>query len=88
MIVPNLTILDATRRALLTNGPAGPGDTATPGRMVAGRKVTSVELYGLTVALFNGKQMTSADARHIELTGKAGLGETDVARMKVKKVAA
>jgi uncharacterized protein (DUF362 family) len=85
VIVPHLTILDATR-ALLTNGPAGPGDTATPGRIIAGRKVTSVDAYGLTVAKFNSKNMTPADARHIEFAGKAGLGEIDIAKMKVKKV--
>jgi uncharacterized protein (DUF362 family) len=87
VIKPNLTILDATR-ALLTNGPAGPGDTSEPGRMIVGRKVTSVDAYGLTVAKFNSKTMTPADARHIEFAGKAGLGEVDVAKMKVKKVSA
>ena len=85
VIVPHLTILDATR-ALLTNGPAGPGETSTPGRMVAGRKGTSVDAYGLTVAKFNNKTMSPAEARHIEFAGKAGLGEIDVAKMKVKKV--
>jgi uncharacterized protein (DUF362 family) len=87
VIVPHLTILDATR-ALLTNGPAGPGETSTPGRMVAGRRVVSVDAYGLTVAKFNSKTMTPAEARHIEFAGKAGLGEIDVAKMKVKKVSA
>jgi uncharacterized protein (DUF362 family) len=87
VIKPHLTILDATR-ALLTNGPAGPGDTATPGRMIAGRNVVCVDAYGLTVAKFNNKNMTPADARHIEFAGKAGLGEVDVAKMKVKKVSA
>jgi uncharacterized protein (DUF362 family) len=87
VIVPNLTILDATR-ALLTNGPAGPGDTATPGRMIVGRKVTTVDAYGLTVAKFNNKSMTPSDARHIEYAGKAGLGVVDVGKMKVKKVSA
>ena len=87
VIKPQLTILDATR-ALLTNGPAGPGDTATPGRLVAGRNVVCVDAYGLTVAKFNNKNMTPADARHIEFAGKAGLGETDVGRMKIKKVSA
>ncbi len=87
VIVPHLTILDATR-ALLTNGPAGPGETSQPGRMVAGRKVTAVDAYGLTVAKFNNKTMTPAEARHIEYAGKAGLGEVDVAKMKVKKVTA
>lgn len=87
VIVPQLTILDATR-ALLTNGPAGPGETSTPGRMVAGRKVTSVDAYGLTVAKFNNKTMTPAEARHIEFAGKAGLGQIDVGKMKIKKVKA
>ena len=87
VLKPNLTILDATR-ALLTNGPAGPGETSEPGRMIVGRKVTSVDAYGLTVAKFNNKAMTPADARHIEFAGKAGLGEVDVAKMKVKKVTA
>lgn len=87
IIVPHLTILDATR-ALLTNGPAGPGETSIPGRMIAGRRVTSVDAYGLTVAKFNNKTMSPAEARHIEFAGKAGLGEIDVAKMKVKKVSA
>lgn len=85
VLKPNLTILDATR-ALLTNGPAGPGDTATPGRIIAGRRDTTVDAYSLTVAKFNNKSMTPADVRHIEFAGKAGLGITDVAKMKVKKV--
>jgi uncharacterized protein (DUF362 family) len=87
VIKPNLTIIDGTR-ALLTNGPAGPGDTATPGRMVAGRRIASVDAYGLTLAKFNSKNMTPADVRHIELAGKAGLGEVDIAKLKVKKVSA
>jgi uncharacterized protein (DUF362 family) len=87
VIAPQLTIIDATR-ALLTNGPAGPGETSQPGRMIAGRKVTSVDAYGLTVAKFNNKAMTPAEARHIEYAAKAGLGPIDVAKMKVKKVTA
>jgi uncharacterized protein (DUF362 family) len=87
IITPKLTIIDGTR-ALLTNGPAGPGETATPGRIVAGRQIASVDAYGLTLAKFNNKAMTPADVKHIELAGKAGLGEIDIARLKVKKVSA
>jgi hypothetical protein len=32
--------------------------------------------------------MTPAEARHIELAAKAGLGEIDIGKMKVKKVTA
>jgi uncharacterized protein (DUF362 family) len=82
---PNLTILDATR-ALLTNGPAGPGETSKPGRLVASRDIVAVDAYGLTLARFNRKKMTPADARHIALADKFGIGQADVAKLKVKKV--
>jgi uncharacterized protein (DUF362 family) len=86
-VKPTLTLLDATR-ALLTNGPAGPGEIATPGRIVAGRAAASVDAYGLTLARFNQRQLTPADVRHIALAGRAGLGETDVAKLRVRKVTA
>jgi uncharacterized protein (DUF362 family) len=87
VVTPSLTILDATR-VLLTNGPAGPGDTATPGRIIVGKKTASVDAYGLTVAKFNGKNMTPSDAKHIELASKLGLGKVDVGAMQVKKISA
>ncbi|MBI3179729.1 MAG: DUF362 domain-containing protein [Deltaproteobacteria bacterium] len=85
VIKPKLTILDATR-ALLTNGPAGPGETSAPGRIVAGRNVVSVDSYGLTLARFNQKQLTLADVRHLQLAEKAGLGSADWTKLNVKKV--
>jgi uncharacterized protein (DUF362 family) len=87
VIKPHLTILDGTR-ALLTNGPTGPGDVATPNRIIAGRNVVSVDAYGLTLAQFNNKQMSVADVKHIELAGKAGLGKVDLGSLVVKKLTA
>ncbi len=85
VIKPHLTVLDATR-ALLTNGPTGPGDLATPNRIIAGRNVVSVDAYGLGVAPFGNKQLTVADVRHIALAEKAGLGSANVAALNVKKL--
>ncbi|MFH0901873.1 MAG: DUF362 domain-containing protein [Pseudomonadota bacterium] len=85
VVRPHLNILDATR-ALLTNGPQGPGETATLGRLIAGKSAVAVDAYGLTLARFNNKQMTLADARHIELASRAGLGEAKVSRLRIKKV--
>jgi uncharacterized protein (DUF362 family) len=85
VIKPTVTLVDATR-ALLTNGPAGPGETSTPNRIIAGFDVVAVDAYTLTVARFNNRQMTPADARHIELAAKAGLGQADITKLKVKKV--
>src|SRR5512140_837532 len=59
LVKPQLTLLDATR-ALLTNGPTGPGDVAAVGHVVAGANVVSVDAYALTLARFNQKQMTPA----------------------------
>jgi uncharacterized protein (DUF362 family) len=85
VIQPTVTLVDATR-ALLTNGPAGPGETSTPNRLIAGFDVVAVDAYTLTVARFNNRQMTPADAPHIALAAEAGLGEADVRKLKVKKV--
>jgi len=87
VIRPQLTLLDATR-VLLTNGPGGPGDVATPGLVAAGRAVASVDAVGLTLARFNGRQMTLEEARHIVLASHAGGGECDVKKLKVLRVEA
>jgi uncharacterized protein (DUF362 family) len=81
----HLVIIDGTR-ALLTNGPAGPGETATPGRIIAGRAIASVDAYGLGLARFNGKNLTASGVRHIKLAGDLGLGQTDVSKLNVKKI--
>jgi uncharacterized protein (DUF362 family) len=87
VVRPHLVLLDATR-ALLTNGPAGPGEVAEVGKLVAGRSVVSVDALGLGLARFNQRQLTVADVPHIALAGKAGLGETDVSKLRVAKVTA
>ena len=54
--------------------------------MIAGKNVVSVDSYALKVAKFNNRNMTPKDAKHIELAGLAGLGETDLSKLKIKKV--
>jgi uncharacterized protein (DUF362 family) len=81
----HLVIVDGTR-ALLTNGPAGPGETSTPCRIIAGKAIASVDAYALGLARFNGKNLTAAGVRHIMLAGELGLGQTDVSKLKVKKI--
>lgn len=83
---PHLTILDATK-VLLTNGPKGPGETASPGKLYAGRNVVAVDAAALSVARFDGRIMTLEDAKHIKYAGQLGLGECDVAKLRIRKVA-
>jgi uncharacterized protein (DUF362 family) len=85
VVRPQLTIVDATR-ALLTNGPAGPGEVVRLDRIVAGTNVVSVDAYSLGLAPFAKRQLTVADVRHIGLAAAAGLGEADVGKLVVKKV--
>jgi uncharacterized protein (DUF362 family) len=85
VIRPHLTVVDATR-VLVTGGPAGPGDTVKVGRMVAGRNVVSVDAYCLGLTRFGKRDLKVADVRHIDLAGKAGLGETDVSKLRVDQV--
>jgi len=85
-VKPHLTILDATR-VLLTSGPKGPGETASPGKLYGGRAVVCVDAACLPVAKFDGKAMTLADAPHIKYAGAHGLGECDVAKLRIKKIA-
>ncbi len=87
VIRPDLTILDATR-ALLDNGPGGPGTTVKPGRMIAGRNVVSVDAFGLSVAEFDHRRLTPKDVPHIARAGEIGLGEIDFDRIRVTPVEA
>ena len=85
-VKPHLTILDATK-VLTTNGPKGPGETASPGKLFAGRNVVAVDAAALSVAKFDGKTMTLEDAKHIRYASQHGLGECDLAKLKIKKLA-
>lgn len=84
-VKPHLTLLDAVH-VLLTNGPKGPGEVGKPGKMIAGRAIASVDALGLSVSNFDGKPLTPADAKHIFAASKHGLGEWDVAKLRVKRV--
>ena len=70
----------------LPSRPSGPGETSKPGRMVAGANVVSVDAYALQVARFGGRNLKPADVPHIKLAAKAGLGEANIAKLKVEKV--
>jgi uncharacterized protein (DUF362 family) len=83
---PHLTLVDAAK-VLLTNGPQGPGEWAEPGKMIAGRRIASVDAVALSVADFGGKKPQLSDARHIQYASEHGLGECELARIKVKRVA-
>jgi uncharacterized protein (DUF362 family) len=87
-VKPHLTILDATK-VLLDNGPKGPGTTASPGKLFAGRAAVSVDGAALSVAKVQGKDLTLDDVPHIRMASEHhGLGPCDPAKMRIRRVKA
>lgn len=79
-IRPDLTILDANR-IMLTGGPKGPGKTKDVGKVIAGVDPVAVDAYGAT--LFG---MKAEEIGHIKLASDLGVGEVDLAKVKIKNV--
>ena len=77
---PALTVLDGVK-TLLTNGPKGPGKTASPGVVVAGTDPLAVDAYGVTLL---GRK--PQDIGHIKLAFASGVGEMRLDRIKVRNV--
>jgi uncharacterized protein (DUF362 family) len=86
---PDLVVMDAIR-ILTTNGPKGPGRTEDPGLVIAGTDVVAVDAY--TVSLFKnprtGKPYLPAEIAFIKNAHDLGLGEIDLAKVRMKKVLA
>jgi len=81
-IKPTLTILDAVR-ILTANGPQG-GDLADVKKLdtiIAGVDQVAIDSYGAT--LFG---MKGSDLGYVTLGHKLGLGQMDLAKMKIKKI--
>ena len=77
---PDLTVLDANR-ILVTNGPKGPGETRDTHKVIAGVDPVAVDAYGTT--LFSLKPQ---DVKHIALAHELGVGEIDLAKMRIVEV--
>jgi uncharacterized protein (DUF362 family) len=79
---PQLTILDAYR-ILVNNGPQGGSlkDVVEKKTIIAGVQIASVDAYGTT--LFD---MEPTDLGYVVKANKFGLGEIDLAKLKIKKV--
>ncbi len=81
---PQLTLLDATR-ALVTGGPGGPGEVQRPNLIIAGTDPVAVDSYGVSVALWYGKQFTGRQVEHVLVAHQRGLGKIDLDLLKILK---
>ncbi len=78
---PDLCILDAGE-ILVSNGPFGPGELATPHAVVAGSDIVAVDAFGVR---YLGLEPDAVAM--IELAENHGLGTTDLAKIGVREVA-
>jgi uncharacterized protein (DUF362 family) len=84
VIKPQLTIVDATR-ALVSGGPAGPGEVVKPGLIIAGVDPVAVDSYAVSVAPWYGQNFQGRQVKHLLLAHQRGLGKIDLAELKVLK---
>ncbi len=75
-IKPQLTIVDATR-ALLDNGPAGPGKVGNPQKFIAGTDPVAVDALAVTVAQWYGRAIEGKNVKHIKNAARLGFGNMD-----------
>ena len=82
---PKLTVIDAYR-ILLRNGPYGGNlqDVQLTRKCIAGVNQASVDAVGST--LFPMYCKKPSDIPHIDLAGKMGVGEIDLAKLKISEV--
>lgn len=85
VVKPQLTILDATR-ALVSGGPAGPGEVVKPGLVIAGIDPVAVDSYGVSVAPWYGQKFQGRQVKHLLFAHQRGLGKIDLADLKIMKV--
>ncbi|OGP75372.1 MAG: hypothetical protein A2V86_00960 [Deltaproteobacteria bacterium RBG_16_49_23] len=86
---PNLVVMDAIR-ILTTNGPKGPGKTEDIGEVITSTDIVAADAYA--AAFFKhpktGKPFKPEEIKFVKLASDLGLGEIDLAKVRVKKVSA
>jgi len=80
-IRPAFIVADATR-VLLTNGPTGPGRVETLNTVVAGMDTVAVDAY----CAKNMLGVAPSDVRHIQIAAAMGLGQADLAKIRVREI--
>jgi uncharacterized protein (DUF362 family) len=77
---PDLCIVDGTE-VLKTNGPQGPGQLIKPQRVFAGVDRVAMDVYGANLLGVRGEEIRTTRMAH-----EHGLGEIDLARLRIQEV--
>jgi uncharacterized protein (DUF362 family) len=75
-IKPALTIIDGTR-ALLDNGPSGPGKVLELNTYAASVDPVAADSYGVTLASWYGRKFEGKNVKHLEYAAKFGFGNVE-----------
>ncbi len=76
--LPDLSIMDASICAI-NNGPRGPGDTTSPGRILAGTDPLAMDVYAASLI-----GMEPADIFTFKVASEHGLGNNDLDSIKIE----
>jgi uncharacterized protein (DUF362 family) len=82
VIHPQLTILDASR-ALVTNGPTGPGKVEKLNTLIAGTRPLAVDACAASLAQWNNRSVLAESVRHLAHASHIGLGEIDMSKLNI-----
>jgi uncharacterized protein (DUF362 family) len=80
-IKPHLYLIDASR-ALIDNGPAGPGKVSELKTYVAGLDPVAVDSYGVTLASWYGKTFDGKQVKHLKEAAALGFGNVESAMIR------
>jgi uncharacterized protein (DUF362 family) len=78
---PALSIVDATR-ALLDNGPAGPGKVVELKTFVGGIDPVAVDSYGVSLASWNNQKIEGKQVKHLLHASELGFGNVESSLIK------
>lgn len=86
-IKPKLIVLDATR-ALVTNGPGGPGKVEPLQTIVAGTDQVSVDAFAVTMAPWGGSGYKVEDIPYIVKAAEMGVGNMRLDQLTIHRAGA
>lgn len=81
---PDLTILDATR-ALLNNGPTGPGKVQELNTVIAGSDPLAVDSYATGLTTWNNRSLVPKTIKHLTEAEQRGVGSLNTDTIRILK---
>jgi uncharacterized protein (DUF362 family) len=78
---PTLTIVDGSR-ALLDNGPSGPGKVSQLDTFAASIDPVAADSFGVSLAAWSGRKYEGKNVKHLEYAAKFGFGNVESSKIK------